>query len=40
MDKLHFCEGEFLDRKGHLNNVEKKVVFISEILEKDAPFKH
>jgi hypothetical protein len=39
MDKLQLCEGESLERKDHLNNVENKVVFISEILEKDAPFK-
>jgi hypothetical protein len=40
MDELQLQEGEFLERKDNLNNVEKKVVFISEILEKDAPFKH
>jgi hypothetical protein len=40
MYKLQLCEGEFLERKDHLNNVEKKVVFSSDILEKDAPVKH
>jgi hypothetical protein len=40
MYKLQLCEREFLERKDHLNNVEKKVVFISDILEKDAPVKH
>jgi hypothetical protein len=40
MYKLQLCEGEFLERKDHLNNVEKKVGFISDILEKDAPVKH
>jgi hypothetical protein len=40
MYKMQLCEGEFLERKDHLNNVEKKVGFISNILEKDAPVKH
>jgi hypothetical protein len=40
MYKLQVCEGDFLERKDHLNNYEKKVVFISDILEKDAPVKH
>jgi hypothetical protein len=40
MYKLQLCEGEFLERKDHLNNVENKVGFISDILEKDTPVKH
>jgi hypothetical protein len=40
MYKLQLCEGGFLERKDHLNSVEKKVVFISDILEKDTPVKH
>jgi hypothetical protein len=29
-----------LERKDHLSDVGKKVVFISDILEKDTPIKH